>query len=110
MNGFPAVRLLGLLGLALPLARGVDPRRAVEFEQDNSMILFGSSLHDGNKHEHRNLPLVLAGRSQGTVRPGRRLTAAPETPLHNLHLALLHRDGIVLPSFGESTGALPGLV
>lgn len=76
---------------------------------DNSMILFGSTLKDGNKHDHKNLPLVLAGRGQGTLRPGRRLTAPVETPLCNLYLALLQRNGISLPSFGDSTGVLQGL-
>ena len=76
---------------------------------DNSMLLFGSTLKDGNKHDHKNLPLVLAGRGQGALRPGRRLTAPVETPLCNLYLALLHRNGIMLPSFGDSTGPLEGL-
>lgn len=76
---------------------------------DNSMVLFGSSLKDGNRHDNENLPLVLAGRGKGTIRPGRRLRAAPKTPLCNLHLALLHRLGIKEESFGDSTGVLEGL-
>jgi len=76
---------------------------------DNSMVLFGSSLKDGNRHDNENLPLVLAGRGKGTIRPGRRLRAAPKTPLCNLHLAMLHRLGIPERSFGDSTGALEGL-
>lgn len=46
---------------------------------DNSMILFGSSLKDGNRHDPENLPLILAGRGKGTLRPGRRLRA-PRLP------------------------------
>ena len=76
---------------------------------DNSMVLFGSSLKDGNRHEHKNLPLLLAGRGKGTLRPGRRLRAEPDTPFCNLHLALLQRMGIKLDSFGDSTGPLEGL-
>lgn len=76
---------------------------------DNSMILFGSSLSDGNRHDPENLPLILAGRGKGTLRPGRRLRAAPKTPMCNLLLALLHRMGVHEPSFGDSTGPLPGL-
>ncbi|MEX2262232.1 MAG: DUF1552 domain-containing protein [Bryobacteraceae bacterium] len=76
---------------------------------DNSMILFGSSLKDGNRHDPENLPLILAGRGKGTLRPGRRLRAAPKTPLCNLHLALLHRMGVMEKSFGDSTGPLEGL-
>jgi hypothetical protein len=76
---------------------------------DNSMFLFGSSLKDGNRHDNENLPLILAGRGKGTLRPGRRVRAAEKTPLCNLHLALLHRLGIQEKSFGDSTGPLGGL-
>lgn len=76
---------------------------------DNSMILFGSSIKDGNRHDPENLPLILAGRGKGALRPGRRLRAAPKTPLCNLHLAMLHRMGVMEKSFGDSTGPLDGL-
>ena len=76
---------------------------------DNSMFLFGSSISDGNRHEERNLPLILAGRGKGTLRPGRRVRAEKETPMCNLHLALLNRMGVRDTSFGDSTGPLQGL-
>ncbi|MEO7143974.1 MAG: DUF1552 domain-containing protein [Bryobacteraceae bacterium] len=76
---------------------------------DNSMVLFGASLKDGNRHDPENLPLILAGRGKGTLRPGRRLRAPVKTPLCNLHLAMLHRMGIMDKSFGDSTGPLEGL-
>jgi hypothetical protein len=76
---------------------------------DNSMILFGASLKDGNRHDPENLPLLLAGRGKGALRPGRRVRAAVKTPMCNLHLALLHRMGVMENSFGDSTGPLEGL-
>lgn len=76
---------------------------------DNSMVLFGGSLKDGNRHDPENLPLILAGRGKGTLRPGRRVRAAVKTPKCNLHLALLHRLGVKEKSFGDSTGVLQGL-
>lgn len=76
---------------------------------DHSMILFGGSLKDGNKHTEENLPLLIAGRGNGAIRPGRRLRAEPLTPFCNLHLALIHKMGVQLDSFGDSTGALKGL-
>jgi hypothetical protein len=76
---------------------------------DNSMILFGSTLKDGNRHDPENLPLILAGRGKGTLRPGRRLRAETKTPMCNLHLALLNRMGVMEKSFGDSTGPLQGL-
>lgn len=76
---------------------------------DHSMVLFGAGLADGNRHEHDNLPLVLAGRGGGTLTPGRHLRYAPETPMCNLLLSMLERAGAPLPHFGDSTGALRGL-
>jgi hypothetical protein len=76
---------------------------------DNSMVLFGSSLKCGNRHQEENLPLLLAGRGKGTLRPGRRVRAAVKTPFCNLHLAMMHRMGVKDETFGDSTGVLGGL-
>jgi Protein of unknown function (DUF1552) len=76
---------------------------------DNSMVVFGGSLKDGNRHTVSNLPLILAGRGKGTLRPGRRLRAPEHTPLCNLYVSLLKRMGIPEKSFGDSTGELEGL-
>lgn len=76
---------------------------------DNSMILFGGSLKCGNRHEVENLPLILAGRAKGALRPGRRVRAAAKTPMCNLLLAMLHRMGVKEEKFGDSTGPLEGL-
>lgn len=76
---------------------------------DNSMVLFGSSLKDGNRHDNDNLPLILAGRGKGTLKPGRRLRAPEKTPMCNLLLAMAHRMGVQAKSFGDSTGVLHGL-
>lgn len=77
---------------------------------DNSMVLFGSSLKCGNTHQEENLPLLLAGRGKGSLRPGRRVRAAKKTPFCNLHLALMERMGVKEESFGDSTGVMQGLV
>jgi hypothetical protein len=76
---------------------------------DNSMIMFGATLKDGNRHDPENLPLILAGRGKGTLRPGRRLRAPEKTPLCNLYLSLLDRMGVKETKFGDSTGRLEGL-
>ena len=77
---------------------------------DNSMVMFGSSLSNGNTHEPTNLPLILAGRGKGALRPGRRVVAKPDTPLCNLYLAMMHHMGLEdVEAFGDSTAALEGL-
>jgi hypothetical protein len=76
---------------------------------DNSMVMFGLSIKDGNRHTEKDLPLVLAGRGKGSLRPGRRIRAPQDTPLCNLYLSMLHRLGIEADTFGDSTGELKGL-
>ncbi len=76
---------------------------------DNSMILFGAGLRDGNAHNPHNLPLVLAGRAGGTLATGRHLAYEKDTPLCNLYVSLLKRAGAPVETFADSTGELPGL-
>src|SRR5580698_932795 len=77
---------------------------------DNSMVMFGCGIKCGNLHLEHNLPIAVAGRGKGTLRPGRRVRFAKETPLCNLYLSMLQRMGIQEQSFGDSTGVLAGLV
>jgi len=76
---------------------------------DNSMIMFGGTLKCGNTHAIENLPIILAGRGKGTLKPGRRVRAKEKTPLCNLYMAMLQRMGIEEKAFGDSTGVLEGL-
>jgi hypothetical protein len=76
---------------------------------DNSMVLFGAGMRDGNAHSPRNLPIVLAGRAGGTLATGRHLTYEKNTPLCNLYVSMLKRAGAPVARFADSTGELPGL-
>jgi hypothetical protein len=76
---------------------------------DSSMVLYGGCISEGNQHLHSNLPLVLAGRGGGTLRPGRRLEVPDPTPMCNLHVALAERMGVRLGQFGDSDGSLQGI-
>jgi hypothetical protein len=76
---------------------------------DNSMIIYGSALADGNAHQHNNLPTVLAGRAGGTIKAGRHLRYPDETPITNLYLSMLDRMGVPVENFGDSSGRLQGL-
>jgi hypothetical protein len=76
---------------------------------DNSMIVYGASLADGNTHQHHNLPTVLAGRGHATLQPGRHVRYAAETPITNLFLSMFDRMGVTAESIGDSTGRLANL-
>lgn len=75
---------------------------------DNSMIVYGSGIGDGNRHNHDDLPVLLAGKGGGTIETGRHLVfpKRSDTPLMNLFLALFERMGAPAKSFGDSTGVL----
>ena len=72
---------------------------------DNTMIVFGGGICDGNSHNHENLPIILAGGGSKLQR-GRILKTREETPLTNLHLSLLDRMGVPAERVGDSTGKL----
>jgi hypothetical protein len=74
---------------------------------DNAMILHGSGLNDGDRHDHVDLPLVLVGGGAGALKGGRVIKYPIETPMNNLHLALLDKVGVRLDKFGDATGVLP---
>ncbi len=73
---------------------------------DRSMIVYGSGLADGNSHTHEALPVLVAGRGDGTLKPGKHLIAATGTPITNLYLSLLDRMGAQEERLGDSTGRL----
>lgn len=77
---------------------------------DNAMIMFTSDLRDGNRHSPRNLPIVLAGRGGGKIRPGRNLIFEKDTPLANLYMTMLESMNIEESSFGDSTGTLSSIM
>ncbi len=76
---------------------------------DNSMVVYGSGLSDGNRHNHDNLPILLAGSGGGTIETGRHVRYDLETPVCNLFMSMLDRVGVNTPFIGDSTGRLQGL-
>ncbi|HEV3027025.1 MAG TPA: DUF1552 domain-containing protein [Planctomycetota bacterium] len=76
---------------------------------DNSMIVYGGAIGDGNRHNHDELPILLAGKAQGTIATGRHVRYPRGTPLCNLFLSMLDRLGVREESFGDGTGRLADL-
>jgi hypothetical protein len=76
---------------------------------DNSMVLFGAGMRDGNAHNPHDLPVLLAGRAGGTLASGRHLVYPKNTPLCNLYQSMLRRMGTPVERFSDSTGELEGL-
>lgn len=82
---------------------------------DHSMIMYGSALSDPDRHNHENLPIVLAGRGCDTLKTGRHVKynnafrTKKEIPLSNLFVSMLDRMGVNADKFGDSNGRAANL-
>lgn len=76
---------------------------------DHSMVIYGASLADANRHQHDNLPTILAGGAAGLRPAGRHVRYPEETPMANLFVAMADKMGAGIESFGDSNGSIAGL-
>ncbi len=76
---------------------------------DHCMIVYGSGISDGDRHNHNELPILLAGQGGGRIRSGRHVEYAPNTPLCNVYLWMLKQMGAQAERFGDSTGVIDQL-
>ena len=81
---------------------------AVRDQEDRSLLedtlmVFGGAISDGNRHNHDNLPILVAG-GGGGVQPGELVAHKPGTPLCGLYLSMLHEAGVAAPTFGDAKG------
>ena len=76
---------------------------------DHSLYLYGSGMGNPNLHDHKNLPILVAGGAAGNMKGGRHIMLDKPTPLANLHLTLLDKVGVRLDKFADSEGPIPGL-
>jgi hypothetical protein len=77
---------------------------------DNSLVLFGSGLRDGQSHDPHNLPILLGGRCGGRIASGQHLVYESDSPLSNLYVSMLNALGTPVDRFADSTGPLSGVL
>jgi hypothetical protein len=92
--------------LAYFLKRLQDTREGDANLLDNSLIVYGSGIGDGNRHNHDELPFLLAGSGGGFVKSGRHLRLPRDTPANNLYLSLLDYMQVPTATLGDSSGRL----
>ena len=73
---------------------------------DQCMIVYGSGISDGDRHNHDNLPILIAGGAGGRIRPGRHIRYKNGTPLCNLYVWMMRQMGVNADQFGDSNGEL----
>lgn len=76
---------------------------------DRVMVVYGSAICDGNSHSHGDLPVLVAGKGNGRLKPGQHIQYPTGTPMTNLYLSLLDCMNIEAERLGDSSGKLPGL-
>lgn len=77
---------------------------------DNSMVVFGAGISDGNRHNHDDLPILMAGKGGGSIRTERHVRFPKDTPMTNLFITMLDKVGVDVEKLGDSTGKLQGLL
>lgn len=95
--------------LAYILARMQEIKEPEGSLLDNSMVIYGGGISDGDRHNHDDLPILFAGKGGGTVKTGRHIKYPNGTPLNNLFLSTLDRMGVPAETLGDSTGKLQQL-
>jgi hypothetical protein len=71
---------------------------------DHSMVLYGSPMGDGNVHNHKRVPLFLAGHANGKLKGNMHVRMPDSTPMANVLLTMLHKLNVDVQSFGDSKG------
>ena len=69
-------------------------------------VLYGGAIGDGNRHNHDDLPVILAGGGDLGVRHQSVRESPAGTPLCNLVLSMLDLVGAPADRFGDSAGRL----
>ena len=93
-----------LLAYFLAKLRGASEGGASVLDQ--SLILYGGGMGDGNLHRHNDLPCLTAGGLGGQVKTGSHLAYKQDTPMSNLLVTILNRAGVPIEKLGDSTGPL----
>jgi len=73
---------------------------------DHSMVLYGSPMGDSNVHNHKRVPVVLVGHANGTLKGNLHVRTKDGTPMANVLLTMLHKLGVGVETFGDSTGEI----
>jgi len=73
---------------------------------DNTVVLFGSGMSDGNVHNNYNVPVIVVGGQALQVKGNRHAKYPKGTPLANLMLGVMDRFGVQAEKFGDSTSEI----
>ena len=72
----------------------------------NTLLVYGSCIRDGDRHDHADLPTIMAGRAGGVIPTGRFHKLKESAPMSNFFLTLADLHGVQVERHGDSTGKL----
>ena len=73
---------------------------------DHSLVMYGSPMGDSNVHNHKRVPVVLAGHAGGKIKGNLHLREKDGTPMANIMLTMLQKLGMPMTQFGDSNGTI----
>jgi len=73
---------------------------------DRCLIMYGAGIADSNRHTHDDLPVLVVGTGNGSLKGGRHIDYGKDTPVTNLLLTMLDRVHVRPGRLGDSTGLL----
>jgi hypothetical protein len=73
---------------------------------DHSMVLYGSPMGDSNAHNHKRVPILLAGHANGQLKGNLHVRCADQTPMANILLTMVNKLGMNVDKIGDSTGQI----
>jgi hypothetical protein len=73
---------------------------------DHSLVMYGSGMGNGDKHEQSRIPIMLAGSAGGRLKGGRHIANPDPTPLANLIAGLGEVAGLDPSDIENATGSV----
>jgi Protein of unknown function (DUF1552) len=76
---------------------------------DSTLVVYGGAIGDGHRHDHRELPIIVAGGAKDdplAVAHGQYVATQRDRPLCDLFLSVAARMDVALDRFGDSRGSL----
>ena len=95
--------------LAYMLRKMRDVREGDRTLLDNTMVVYGGGIGDGDRHNHDDLPILVAGGAATGIKSGRHIKYKNNTPMTNLFLTMADKAGVPVESIGDSSGRLDQL-
>jgi hypothetical protein len=109
LEGIRKINQFHVDNLAYMLRKMRDVREGDRTLLDNTMVVYGGGIGDGDRHNHDDLPILVAGGAATGIKSGRHIRYKNNTPMTNLFMTMADKAGVPVESIGDSSGRLEQL-